>query len=301
MSIQPRLENFQGRVAILVLGTLVLALHHKARGEVGNPHRGIGLVDVLPACAARAVRIHLQIIGIDCHLDIALCIGIHKHGRKRRVPAAVGIVRRNPHQSVDAGFGFEIAKRVLALHLNRRALNPHDLAGQGVQNARLKPAPLGPARVHPHQHLRPIRGFRAPCARVDGQNRVVAILGIAQHILQFERVQCPPHLGQLGGDFGQGLGIAFFAREFKQHVQIPDLPIQFLPAVDPVLLGIAGVDDLLRGFPVVPKIRHAHPLFKFGDFCAALHHVKDTSRAHPRARDDRTRCLATRVPEFLRP
>ena len=55
----------------LVLGALVLHRHHHAAGHVGDAHGALGLVDVLPASARRAVHFDAQIVLPD--LDLYLC------------------------------------------------------------------------------------------------------------------------------------------------------------------------------------------------------------------------------------
>src|SRR5579872_2707455 len=51
---QPCLEERERAGAVLVLRALVLALHHDAARQVGDAHRGVGLVDVLAAGARGA-------------------------------------------------------------------------------------------------------------------------------------------------------------------------------------------------------------------------------------------------------
>jgi hypothetical protein len=62
------LQQRHGPGAVLVLGALVLALHDDARGQVGDAHRRVGLVDVLAAGAAGAVGVDAQVAAVDFHL-----------------------------------------------------------------------------------------------------------------------------------------------------------------------------------------------------------------------------------------
>jgi hypothetical protein len=54
-------EHAPGLLAVLVLAAAVLALDHDARRKVREPHRRIGLVHVLAARAARAIRVDAHV------------------------------------------------------------------------------------------------------------------------------------------------------------------------------------------------------------------------------------------------
>src|SRR5215207_8224580 len=61
----------RGRL-VLRLRALVLALDDDPAGDVGDPHSGVGLVDVLAARAGGAVRVDPDVAVVDLHLDVAL-------------------------------------------------------------------------------------------------------------------------------------------------------------------------------------------------------------------------------------
>ena len=53
-------------------------------------------------------------------------------------------------------------------------------------------AALAPAQVHAQQHLRPVLALRAAGARVDGEDRVRAVVLAAEHLLELGRARsCP--------------------------------------------------------------------------------------------------------------
>src|SRR5439155_1162033 len=62
---QPRPQQRHGARAVLVLGALVLTLHHDAARQMGDAHRGIGLVDVLAAGARGTVGVDAKIRRVD--------------------------------------------------------------------------------------------------------------------------------------------------------------------------------------------------------------------------------------------
>ena len=52
-------ENFHGPVLVVILAALVLALHHRAGGQVGDADGGFRFVDVLAAGAGGAEGVDL--------------------------------------------------------------------------------------------------------------------------------------------------------------------------------------------------------------------------------------------------
>ena len=63
--VEARLQHAHRRVAVAVLRSLVLARHDHAGRQVRDADRGIGDVHVLPARAARSVRVDSQILFFD--------------------------------------------------------------------------------------------------------------------------------------------------------------------------------------------------------------------------------------------
>ena len=118
------------------------------------------LFDVLAARPARAVGVHLDVGGV--HLDVDLVVDHRRdeHRRERRVPPVAGIERRLAHQPVHAGLGAQPAVRVVAVDLDRGALDAGDFARTLVDHGRREAARVGPAQVHAQQHLRPSPGPR---------------------------------------------------------------------------------------------------------------------------------------------
>jgi hypothetical protein len=54
---------------------------------------------------------------------------------------------------------------------------------------------FGPARVHPHQHRRPVAGLGPARAGIDAQDRAVLVVRAAQELLEFQELRL---LGKLG-------------------------------------------------------------------------------------------------------
>jgi hypothetical protein len=68
---------------------------------------------------------------------------------------------------VDPALGPKPAVRPATIHGHRDALEAGLLALELVHDLRVESVTLGPAEVHPQEHLRPIRGFGAADARAD--------------------------------------------------------------------------------------------------------------------------------------
>jgi len=93
--IQARPENFHGLRFVFVLRAFVLALHDEARRQMRQAHGRVGFIDMLPARAARAIRIDSQIVFVHGNIDIVGHFRDHHDRRKRRMPAFVGVERRH--------------------------------------------------------------------------------------------------------------------------------------------------------------------------------------------------------------
>ena len=129
MLVEPRAQHVPGLRAVLVLRALVLADHRDAGRDVGEPHRGFGLVDVLAAGAAASASCRCaRRLLVDVDLDAVVDHRIDLDAGERRVPARVGIERRDAHQPVHAVLGLEPAVGVAALDLDGRRLDAGALA-----------------------------------------------------------------------------------------------------------------------------------------------------------------------------
>ena len=155
------------------------------RRDVGDAHRGVGDVHVLSAGAARPVRVDAEILFVDLDVDVLRQFRPHEHRRKRGMPPRRLIERRNPHEPVHAGLGGQQPVRVVADDHERRALQARFVARLVVHQLALEAAALGPAQIHPEQHLGPVLRLGAAGAGMDGHDRVLAIVLAAEHLLDF--------------------------------------------------------------------------------------------------------------------
>ena len=166
-----------------MLRAFVLARDDDAGREMREAHRGVGDVDVLAAGAARPVGVDAQVVLVDLDIDVLGQLGPDVHGRERGVSPRRLIERRDAHQPVHARFGREQPVGVVAGHGERRALQPGFVARLIVDHLALEAAALGPPQIHAQQHLRPVLRLGAAGARMDGDDRVLAIVLAAEHLL----------------------------------------------------------------------------------------------------------------------
>ena len=131
-----------------MLATLRLTRRHNAGGNMREPHGRLNLVNVLTALTAAAVGVHPHFARIDLNIAFILQLRHHIHASKTRVPALVGIKRRNAHQPVHPALGLAKPKGVLALNDECSALNSGHFPGCQVLYRHRPAAALTPALVH---------------------------------------------------------------------------------------------------------------------------------------------------------
>ena len=79
----------------------------------------------------------------------------------------VGIERRKTHQPMHAVLGFQITESIRPGNTNGDVFDADFFAAGFIQDFGLKAAFLGPAQVHPLQHLGPILGLGTACPGVN--------------------------------------------------------------------------------------------------------------------------------------
>src|SRR5690606_1875503 len=158
------------------LAALVLARHHDAGRLVRDAHCGARLVDVLTTRAGRAIYVDAKVLVLDVDLDRIIDDRVDEHTRERRMTTTLRIDRRYAHEPVHALLRLQVAVRILALDLQRHALDARLFARLKVQRRHLETVALRPALIHAHEHLRPVLRLRATGARMDCEQRVAAVI-----------------------------------------------------------------------------------------------------------------------------
>ncbi len=158
-----------------MLGALILALHHDVGRQMRDAHRGVGGIHVLAALAAGAIGVDAQLVRLDIDLDGIVNLRRDKDAGKRGVTALGLVEGRNAHQPVHSGFPGKLAEGVLAGHGKSSGLDTRLFAILVVIDLGLEAVPLGPTKVHAHQHLGPVLRFGAAGARVDSHDCIERI------------------------------------------------------------------------------------------------------------------------------
>ena len=176
---------------------------------------------------------------------------------------------------MDAVLALQIAVGVFALNKDGGGLDTRLVTGLVVHELVGVAVALGPAGVHPVQHLRPVLGLGAAGTGVEGENGVVAVILAGQQggqtalaDLFFQRVVTLHHVVQLGG-------IVLLLRHFAQGQGILPLGHQLVVLFDLVLQTLDLTAHLLAALQIVPEALLLRLLLELGQL---LPRLGDTQR-----------------------
>ena len=99
--------------------------------------------------------------------------------------AGVGIERRDSHQAVNTGFGFEVAEGIVAGDVEGNAFNSRFFARLIVENLFAKTASVAPAQIHAQKNFRPILRLSAAGAGVKRDYGIAPVIGLTEQLRQF--------------------------------------------------------------------------------------------------------------------
>ncbi|OQA25969.1 MAG: hypothetical protein BWY59_01557 [Verrucomicrobia bacterium ADurb.Bin345] len=294
-------EHLHRAVAVLVLGSLGLTGHDHARGQVRQADRGIRLVHVLSARAARAIGVHAQVALVDLDLDIVVHFRDDIEGHERGVAPLVRVERADAHQAMDAAFRAQVAVGVRTADEQRDVLDARFLAGEVVHHAHLVAVTLAVSPVHAEQHVRPVAGFRAARPGVQAEIRVAGIEASVQQRLDFELREFLVYAVEHRGAFLEG-GL-FLCRvrlrlgEFVKHAALLDVLLQRTKGVEYGADGVGLADDLAGLLLVVPELGRGGLGFELAQEILFARDVKD-NLAFPRGAPSRLRSGLPDSPAF---
>jgi hypothetical protein len=274
--VEPGAQHAHRLVPVAVLGTVVLALHDRVGGQVGDPNRRLGLVDVLAAGAGGPEHVDAQVRGIDVDLDRIVHFRIDVHRCEGRVATAAGIERRLAYQPVDAGFGAQVAVGVLAIHLDGGALDPGDIARCFLEDSGLEAAPLAIAQVLAQQHRRPVAGFGAAGAGLDFDEAVAGVGRIVEHPPEFKVLDAFLDLLGVGLDGDDRLVVALVHRHLEEIAGVRQRLRQAGQAEHRGLERALLAPEGERGFGIVPDVRRLERRIDFYQAVLLVFEVKDT-------------------------
>ena len=183
---------------------------------MGDTDRGIGLVDVLAAGARRAVGIDPAVGLVDLNADFVVNVGINADRGKTGMAARVAVKRRNPHQTVNAGFRLEPAVCVVSADFDGCRLQPGNVAFRFLHIFHLILMRFRPAGIHSEQHFRPVLSLGAAAAGMNFEKGVVFVGFAGKQRFQLAAAGFCLQLLQLGYDLGNQFPIALLFRQFTE-------------------------------------------------------------------------------------
>jgi len=110
--------------------------------------------------------------------------------------------------------------------------------------------PLRPAQVHPHEHLRPVRGVDAARARRDREHGISLVVRSGE--LRLER-----RLGDLVGErreLARDVGLEGRVVERGELREIGRAPAEAVPALEAVAQRAGPLQGPLRALTVLPEV-----------------------------------------------
>ena len=157
---------------------------------------------------------------------------------------------------MDPLLGREEPVRVLAPRDQGRGLDPGLLPRARLEKVDLEAPPLGPAHLHPQQHLGPVLGVGAAGAGVHRDDRVAGVVASREEPLLLElrqaRLDVGARLLQLGGDR------VVLGRELLQRLQVVELRLQHPVGLELALRARVLRRDARRPLLVVPEAGLLH-------------------------------------------
>ena len=237
-------------ILVFVLRAAVLALDHNAGWQVGEAHRRIGLVDMLPAGAGSAEGINPHVRRIDDDITGFIGFGHDRHRGGGGVDASLRFGDRHALHPMPAGFKLQARVGTLADDAGDDFLVAADFT-QGFGNDFDLPAlAFGIAAVHAKQVAGKQRGFVAAGAAAHLNKNILVVVRVFGQQRGLQRV-----FDGLNGRFAR---LDFFLGKFA-HVR--------------VFAHFGGGLDVLFGFFVVVEQRHHRRNLGVltGDFAVVVH------------------------------
>ena len=248
--------------------------------QVGQPDRRVGLVDVLAAGALRAEGVDPDLVPVELDLDVVVGLGQDLDERERRLAPVLRVERADPDEPMDAALGAQPAVGAPAVDRDGHALEAGLLAFLLVEDLGREAVALGPAQVHPQEHLGPVGRLRAAGARADRQERrpLVVLAGeqqggpLAQEVgLERRRVAL-----ELGLELGVGRLVRASSTAASRSSARASSSRQ---VVDLAAQAVGLAQDLLGGAPVVPEAGFLGQRLDLGDPRFLGLEVKDAPRS----------------------
>ena len=174
---EPRRQDLEGPLLVLMLRPLILTLDHRAGRQMGDADGGVRLVDVLPAGAARAERVDLEFALVDLELHFVR-FRQDRDRRGGRLDASLALGLGDPLHTVDARLEFEAGVGAVAGDLERDLLVPAEFGRVGTQDFCLEALGLRVHGIHAQKRAREQGGLFPAGAASDLDDDVFVVVRV---------------------------------------------------------------------------------------------------------------------------
>jgi len=175
---------------------------------MGDPDGRVGGVHALTTGSGRAEDVDPQILFVDVHVVALLDDRGHLDACERRLPTGLVVERADPDQPMHTVLAAQGAVRKRHLDLEGRALDAGLFRLGGVHHLGRVAVPLGPAQVHPQQHLGPVGGVHAPSSGRQLHDRLALVVLPRQQGPHLERGDLLSQRGQVLDGLGHQVLVA---------------------------------------------------------------------------------------------
>jgi hypothetical protein len=117
-----------------------------------------------------------DLVPVQLDLDVVADLRQDLDEGERRLRPLLGVERADPDEAVDAALGPQPAVGRPAVDLDGRALDAGLLAFLLIDDLGLEAVALGPAEVHPEEHLGPVGRLGAARAGADREDRAALVV-----------------------------------------------------------------------------------------------------------------------------
>ena len=140
---------------------------------------------MLPPGSARAIDVHLQIVGPDLDVRLVLDFGDDFDEGKRGMAPVRLVEGRKADEPVYPALRPKPSEGTLSRNAQGDALVAGFLARRLVEDLGRHLVALRPAQIHPQEHLRPVLGVGPSGAGMDADQRRVLGIGVGEQQIDF--------------------------------------------------------------------------------------------------------------------
>jgi hypothetical protein len=209
---------------------------------------------------------------------------VYEHRGEGCVPARVRVERRLANEPVHAALGAQVPVGVFARDLDRRTLDPCDLAVGLLEHLGGELLLVAVLEVHPLEHRGPVLRLGAAGAGLDGKEAVVRIERVGEHAAEFERRNVALDAFDILADLLERSIVVVRARHLEELARVGDAAADALERQRDAFQDFLLLAELLRALRVVPQLRVLELAVQRFEPAFLGFEVKDTSAARRRGR-----------------